>query len=169
MLTSPVLVLNASFEPISITSVRKAVLLTLKGIATVEEISDRPLRTARMTIPQPSVIKLREYRNIPRRANIVSRRNIFIRDRFMCQYCKKKLTGDSLTLDHVIPQSRGGKSDWGNLVACCKPCNNSKGSQTPEEAGLDLPRRSLYSVHTGRHLVRQAGEDNELWKRYLFY
>jgi 5-methylcytosine-specific restriction endonuclease McrA len=169
MLNTPVLVLNASYEPISITSARKAVRLVLKGIAETEALSGRSLRSGRTSFPLPSVIRLRVYRDIPRRANVVTRKNIFMRDRFTCQYCKRRLLSNSLTLDHVIPQSRGGKSDWGNLVACCKPCNNKKGNQTPEEAGLTLPKRSLYSVHTSRHLVRQAGEDNEDWRKYLFY
>ncbi len=169
MLNSPVLVLNASYEPISICSVKKAVILVMKGAACVQENYARHLRAARIKMPVPSVIRLLTYRHLPRRANVVSRRNILIRDRYICQYCKDKHAPGSLTLDHVIPRSRGGASDWGNLVACCYSCNNRKGNKTPEEAGLTLPKRSIYSIHTSRHLVRQAGEDNELWRKYLFY
>ncbi len=169
MLNSPVLVLNTAYEPVAICSVKKAVTLVFKGAAAVEANSGRVLRAARMTFPRPSVIRLLTYRHLPRRANVVSRRNILIRDRFACQYCKKVLPAAGLTLDHVIPRSRGGASDWGNMVACCYACNNKKGSRTPEEAGLTLPKRSIYSIHTSRHLVRQAGEDNELWRPYLFY
>lgn len=169
MLTSSVLVLNASYEPISICSARKAIMLVLKGIARTEETTGTVIRSARMSFPQPSVIKLEEYRRIPVRANILSRRNILLRDRFTCAYCKKKLTGVNLTLDHVVPKSRGGADEWSNLVACCRPCNNRKGSRTPEEAGLPVPKRAAYSIHTSRHLVRQSGEENESWKKYLFY
>lgn len=169
MLNSPVLVLNGSYEPISITSVKKAIILICKGAAIVEETYSRSLRAARITMPVPSVIRLLRYRHIPRRANVVSRRNILTRDRFTCTYCRSKLTAKELTLDHVMPRSRGGASDWANLVACCYACNNRKGNKTPEEAGLTLPKRSIYSIHTSRHLVRQAGEDNEAWRRYLFY
>lgn len=169
MLRTPVLVLNASFEPISITTARKAIVLVMKGLAYVEQRSNEVLRSARLTIPLPSVIRLLYYRRLPRRVNVVSRRNILTRDRFTCQYCKEKFPASDLTMDHVIPRSRYGASDWGNLVTCCKPCNNRKGNQTPAEAGLDLPLRALYSVHTSRHLVRQAGEENADWRPYLFY
>lgn len=169
MLSTPVLVLNASYEPISITSARKAVSLVLKGIACIEAHSGQAIRSARQVWPLPSVIRLAEYRKIPVRANVLCRKNIFMRDRFTCQYCRKKLIGANLTLDHVMPVSRGGKFEWNNLVSCCKPCNNRKGNRTLEEAGLTLPKRSMYSIHTSRHLVRQAGEDNETWKKYLFY
>lgn len=169
MLSSPVLVLNASYEAISITSVRKAIILVMKGVAHVEATSGKVLRAARMSLPQPSVVRLLEYRKIPLRANVLSRRNILVRDRYTCVYCRKKLSNSELTLDHVIPQSRGGGSDWDNLVAACKPCNNRKGSQTPQEAGLTVPKRPKFSIHTARHLVRQVGEDNAIWRPYLFY
>lgn len=169
MFSAPVLVLNASYEAISICSTRKAVMLVLKGVAHVEQSSGCVVRSARMSFPIPSVIRLDSYRRIPVRANVISRRNILLRDRYTCQYCKKKFPAGNLTLDHVVPRSRSGGNDWGNLVACCKPCNNKKGDRTPEEAGLTLGKRSLYGIHTSRQLVRQAGEDNEAWRPYLFY
>src|SRR5262245_15883161 len=132
----PVLVLNASYEPINICAARRALVLVLKGVASAEEVTHHHVASARKTLRLPSVIRLLEYRRIPHQARALSRKNILMRDRYTCQYCHKTMPSSELTLDHVIPRSRAGETTWENLVACCHPCNNKKGSRTPEEAGF---------------------------------
>ncbi len=166
----PVLVLNASYEPINICAARRALVLVLKGVATAEEQSHITVRSAVQSILLPSVIRLVGYRRIPHQTRSLSRKNILIRDRFTCQYCQRTLGSTELTLDHVIPRSRSGETAWENLVACCHDCNNRKGSRTPEEAGMRLSRQPRpFSLHTSRHLMRLVGKGDEQWKKYLFY
>jgi 5-methylcytosine-specific restriction endonuclease McrA len=169
-LQKPVLVLNASYEPINICAARRALVLVLKGIASAEEHSANAVHSARRTLRVPSVIRLLEYRRIPHQTRALSRKNILMRDRYTCQYCLKVLPAAELTLDHVIPRSRAGESAWENLVACCHSCNNRKGSRTPEEAGFKLARQPRpFSLHTSRHLIRLLGKGDEQWRKYLFY
>ena len=169
-LQKPVLVLNASYEPINVCAARRALVLVLKGIAAPEEISANAVHSARRSIKVPSVIRLLEYRRIPCQTRALSRKNILMRDRYTCQYCLKIMAPGELTLDHVIPRSRAGESAWENLVACCHHCNNRKGSRTPEEAGMKLVRQPRpFSLHTSRHLMRLLGKSDEQWRKYLFY
>ena len=166
----PVLVLNASYEPINICAARRAIVLVLKGVATAEEQSHVTIRSAVQAVRLPSVIRLIGYRRIPHQTRALSRKNILIRDRFTCQYCLRTLPSGELTLDHVVPRSRLGETAWENLVACCHDCNNRKGSLTPEEAGMRLARQPRpFSLHTSRHLMRLLGKSDEQWKKYLFY
>src|ERR1700689_2387420 len=116
-LQKPVLVLNASYEPINICAARRALVLVLKGVASAEEEATLHVCRARNTVSVPSVIRLLEYRRIPHQTRALSRKNILMRDRYTCQYCLKILPTGDLTLDHVIPRSRGGSSTWENLVA----------------------------------------------------
>jgi 5-methylcytosine-specific restriction endonuclease McrA len=170
MLQSPVLVLNASYEPINITPVRRAVVLVLKGVATTEEEDGSYVHAARIAFRVPSVIRLREFRRIPFQSRALSRKNILLRDRSTCQFCGRVMPTGELTLDHVIPRSRGGHTDWDNLVACCHSCNNRKGDRTPEEAGLNLMRSPRpFTLHTSRQLMRMMGRSDERWRKYLFY
>ena len=169
-LHNPVLVLNASYEPINICAARRAIVLVLKGLAHPEEISPETLHAARHQFNVPSVIRLLEYRRIPHQNRALSRKNILMRDRHVCQYCGKTGQSASLTLDHVIPRSRGGETAWENLVACCHECNNRKGSRTPEEANMKLARVPRpFSLHTSRHLIRLLGRGEDQWRKYLFY
>jgi 5-methylcytosine-specific restriction endonuclease McrA len=169
-LQKPVLVLNASYEPINICAARRALVLVLKGVASAEEESTLHVHSARNTVKLPSVIRLLEYRRIPHQTRALSRKNILMRDRYTCQYCHRTLPSAELTLDHVVPRSRLGESNWENLVACCNPCNNRKGSRTPDEAGMRLARPPRpFSLHTSRHLMRLLGKSDEQWRKYLFY
>jgi 5-methylcytosine-specific restriction endonuclease McrA len=169
-LQRPVLVLNASFEPINICAARRALVLVLKGLASAEEESVSAVRSARNVVRLPSVIRLLEYRRIPHQTRALSRKNILMRDRYTCQYCHRTLSSSDLTLDHVIPRSRAGESAWENLVACCHPCNNRKGSRTPEEAGMKLTKQPRpFNLHTNRHLMRMLGKGDAQWRKYLFY
>ncbi|MBI3665062.1 MAG: HNH endonuclease, partial [Acidobacteria bacterium] len=153
-LQTPVLVLNASYEPINVCAARRALVLLLKGVASAEEELREYVHSASTAIPVPSVIRLLEYRRIPHQTRALSRKNILIRDRNTCQYCDRVLPSAELTLDHVTPRSRGGESNWENLVACCHRCNNHKGDRMPEEAGMRLVRHPRpFSLHTSRHLM----------------
>jgi 5-methylcytosine-specific restriction endonuclease McrA len=169
-LHAPVLVLNATYEPINITAARRAVVLVLKGVATTEEENGSFIHSARMAIRLPSVIRLTEFRRIPYQTRALSRKNILMRDRYTCQFCGRVLPASELTLDHVVPRSRGGHTDWDNLVACCHTCNNLKGDRFPEETGLRLLRPPRpFTLHTSRQLMRMLGRSDERWRKYLFY
>jgi 5-methylcytosine-specific restriction endonuclease McrA len=170
VMQEPVLVLNATFEPINVTAVRRALVLMIKGVAQAEEMNHTQVHSASRALSVPSVIRLIAYRHIPQQTRALSRKNILMRDRNTCQFCSRMLPASELTLDHVVPRSRGGRSSWENLVACCYQCNNSKGDRTPEEAGLALARRPRpFTVHTSRQLMRQIGNQDEKWRKYLFY
>ena len=168
---TPVLVLNASYEPINICGARRALVLVLKGVAKAEEEHDAILHAARVLMPLPSVIRLLEYRRIPHQTRALSRKNILLRDRNTCQYCGIVLTAGELTLDHVIPRSRSGKSTWENLVACCHPCNRRKGNQLLHElTDMKLLREPRsFSLHTSRHIMRMIGHSDQKWRKYLYY
>jgi 5-methylcytosine-specific restriction endonuclease McrA len=166
----PVLVLNASFEAINVCSMQRAIILTMKGLASVEESYPDVLHTKYADFPMPSVIRLHKYRNVPRQSKALSRKNILMRDMFTCQYCEGVFSANDLTLDHIHPKSKGGGSTWENLVACCFKCNNKKGSHTPEEVGMKLLRKPKpFTLHTSRHLMRQMGKNDAVWQKYLFY
>lgn len=170
LMHSPVLVLNATYEPIHITAARRAIVLVLKGVARTEEENHAVVHSPSFSMLVPSVIRLLEYRHIPRQTRALSRKNILLRDRNTCQFCGNVFPSSELTLDHVIPRSRGGQTAWENLVACCHRCNNIKGDRTPEEAGLMLIRRPRpYTLHTSRQLMRLLGHAEEKWRKYLFY
>ena len=167
---TPVLVLNASYEPINICAARRAVVLVLKGVAMTEEENGHHLHAARFTMRLPSVIRLLEYRRIPHQTRALSRKNILLRDRNSCQYCGDAMSSSELTLDHVVPRSRGGLSSWENLVACCHPCNRQKGNQLVHEAGMRLLREPrAFTLHTSRHIMRMIGRSDAKWRKYLFY
>jgi 5-methylcytosine-specific restriction endonuclease McrA len=134
-----VLVLNASYEPLNVCSVRRAHVLVWKGKAEVIEDLDRPLRAASSTFRWPHVIRLLAYVRVPRAVQRrISRRALFARDGWRCVYCGSS-TG-RLTLDHVVPRSRGGESSWENVVTACAPCNLRKGDRLLDESGLSLTR-----------------------------
>lgn len=168
-LLRPVLVLNASYEPIHVCAVRRAVILIVKGVALAEESGDGMLRSPSRAMDVPSVIRLLEYRRIPRQTRAISRKNILLRDQYTCQYCNQRFGAGDLTLDHVIPRSRGGANTWENLVACCLRCNNLKGDRLPDEAAMHLSRKPKpFNLHTSRNLMRQMGQRQESWRKYLF-
>jgi 5-methylcytosine-specific restriction endonuclease McrA len=132
-----VLVLNASYEPLNVTSVRRAHVLVFKGKAEVIEDAGKPLRSAAAEFVWPHVIRLLQFVRVPKAVQRkISRRALFARDGWRCQYCGTE--GGKLTLDHVVPRSRGGESSWENVVTSCSPCNLRKGNRTLDEAGMRL-------------------------------
>jgi 5-methylcytosine-specific restriction endonuclease McrA len=134
-----VLVLNATYEPINVCTVRRAVVLLLKEKAEVVEQSGRRLRSPTMSVTRPLVIRLVTYVRVPRdpRRRKLTRRAVFARDSWTCQYCGAR---SNLTVDHVIPRSKGGPSTWDNIVASCAPCNRRKGDRLPPQADMTLRR-----------------------------
>jgi 5-methylcytosine-specific restriction endonuclease McrA len=165
-----VLVLNASFEPINVCNARRAVVLILKGVAFAEESSASWIHSARFSMPLPSVIRLTEYIHIPFERKSLSRKNILLRDHNTCQYCGRIFPPQELTLDHIVPRSRGGDSTWDNLVTSCRFCNNRKGDRSPEDTGMRLLKRpQAYNLHVNRQIIRYLGRSDESWRKYLFY
>jgi 5-methylcytosine-specific restriction endonuclease McrA len=138
------LALNASFEPLTIVSVRRALRLVLDRKAEILEVDEtRVFRSERREMPCPVVIRLVRYVHVPRKfRRQVTNTFLFARDGYSCQYCgrhRRELRGrEFLTRDHVVPLSRGGGNDWGNVVAACSPCNNRKGNRLPREVGMKL-------------------------------
>jgi len=167
LIYKPVLVINASYEPLEITSVRDALkkLVTRKAVMEIEH--DREVYRG---MHLPSVIRLVELRRVPHHGTRLTKKNLLLRDHYRCQYCGERFKAEHLTLDHVTPQSRGGPSSWENLVMACRPCNHRKGNKTPDEAGMTLrhkPRR--LTIHTSKHIMRWMGmEEDERWGKYLY-
>ena len=160
-----VLVLNASYEPLNITTWRRAVVMVLKGKA--EGLEHDPARRIRDDTWLPTVIRLRHYVRVPYKPLPLTRRNLFHRDGHRCQYCGT--SSDQLSVDHVVPRSRGGLDTWENVTTACLPCNVRKGNRTPREAGMPLarqPHRPLSSLNfeASRHI--SAGLHGE-WAKYV--
>jgi 5-methylcytosine-specific restriction endonuclease McrA len=134
-----VLVLNASYEPINVCTVRRAVVLLLKAKAEVVDHATWELRSERAAMSRPVVIRLNTYIVVPRDTHRrkITRRAVFARDNWTCQYCGSR---SNLTVDHVIPRSKGGGSTWDNIVASCAPCNRRKADHLPDKAGMH-PKR----------------------------
>jgi len=160
-----VLVLNATFEPINVCTVRRAVVLLLKAKAEVIEHGEWDLRSATHSIHRPVVIRLVTYVRIPRDTHRrkITRRAVFARDGWTCQYCGSR---SNLTVDHVVPKSKGGVSTWENIVASCAPCNRRKGNALPRQVGMHLikePRTPSPTVfiHVASPSIPSA------WQQYL--
>ena len=168
MSNSSVLVLNATYEPINIVSVRRAVVLLLKEKAELVEAAQAELRSGRGRMPRPAVIRLVYFVRIPRLIGVpLSRRTVLARDHYTCQYCGATPGRAELTVDHVQPRSKGGETAWENVVAACRRCNLRKGNHTPEEANLVLRSRPGRPRFIALALVAQTA-DNELWQKYMY-
>ncbi len=162
-----VLVLNATYEPITVVSVRRAVVLLLKEKAEIVEAAKAELRSQRFTLPTPLVIRLVYYVRIPYRVSLpVTRRTVLARDHFTCQYCGAQPSRKELTVDHILPRSRGGRTVWENVTTACKRCNGRKGSRTPEEANMRLlspPGRPRYVALA----MIEGSESRQVWDKYI--
>jgi 5-methylcytosine-specific restriction endonuclease McrA len=134
------LLLNVTYEPLRTISWERAIILMLLNKVEVVETYAQQVRSVRFSYLVPAVVRLVKYARQPRHDVRFTRQNIYLRDQYQCQYCGKKLQSEQLTYDHVIPRSRGGKTNWQNIVTCCHPCNKRKGGKTPEQAGLKLLR-----------------------------
>ncbi len=165
----PVLLLNASFEPLRIIHWKRALTLLFAGKVEVLEEYTREIHSVSLTLRLPAVVRL--YTLIRVRTNGVkfSRQNIYARDGYQCQYCGRKPPISELTYDHVIPRALGGVTDWTNIVTCCVTCNRRKGGKLPEQSGLRLlrpPRKPAWNTQVSMTLGLRNPPDS--WRTYLF-
>jgi 5-methylcytosine-specific restriction endonuclease McrA len=160
-----VLVLNATYEPINVCMVRRAVVLLLKDKAELLDQAAWRLHSEHATHPRPVVIRLVAYVKVPRDTHRrkITRRAVFARDSWTCQYCGSRA---NLTVDHVIPRSKGGDSSWTNIVASCAPCNRRKGDVLAAQAGMTLKRAPRApSPHVFIHVASPTIPP--AWRQYL--
>lgn len=171
VLSRKALLLNASYEPLSLVTAPKALTLVWRRVAEVLEFDGgRFIHTTRFAFEVPSVIRLTEYIDIRARHNrVTNRHRILSRDHYRCQYCGKRGSAFDLTLDHILPRSRGGRTVAENLVSACRACNNRKSDRTPEEARMPLltnPAALYYGLE--RASLQQSAQARPEWRKYLF-
>ncbi len=160
-----VLLLNQNYEPLTVCSARRAVVLLFQGKAEMLAPADGlRIHTVSTSYSLPSVVRLWKYRKVPFKRIMLTRKNIMMRDNNRCQYCGT--TKGPMSVDHIIPKTMGGKDTWHNLVCACSRCNNKKGNRTPEQAGMKLlrkPTRPSYITFIQRHYGIA-----DQWRPYLF-
>lgn len=175
MIDAPVLVLNRNYQPVNVTNVRRALVMLYAGVARALDAEyqqfdfqswaalsaqiDDSVGTVNQRIRTPRIVILQAYDRVPMGRIRFSRHNIFARDDHVCQYCGKPYPRTMLNLDHVIPRSRGGRTNWENIVTSCVKCNFKKGGRTPKEANMALsrlPKKPKWSelIHLPRMRVR---------------
>ncbi|MGI8644524.1 MAG: HNH endonuclease [Thermomicrobiales bacterium] len=162
-----VLVLNQNYEPLNVCNARRAIVMVFDGKAEILEEYPFVVRSTRSIFPFPSVIRMTYLIRRPRPRVKLTRREIFIRDGYTCQYCGRN--GHNLTIDHFVPRSRGGGHTWENLVSACKSCNHRKGGKSPQQARMLLrtdpkePRAGMY--YTIERRLDSAVTDS--WWKFL--
>ncbi len=158
------LILNATYEPLSVVPTRRAIVLVLNAKADVVETNGAVWRSEHMEIPSPSVIRLRNFVAVPYARRVpLNRRAVFLRDDYTCQYCGARAEN----VDHVVPKTQGGRHEWLNVVAACRRCNSKKGGRTPSQAGLRL-RRSPREPDRHAWVAVALGSDPDVaWEPYL--
>ena len=160
-----VLVLNENYEALNICRVRRAVILVIRGKAEVIENGRGELHAMNTSVPIPSVVRLTQFVKRPRQRKRLTRFEVFNRDKYTCQYCGRE-TKD-ITLDHILPKSRGGGHEWDNVVGCCFACNLKKAGHTPAEAGMKLLRQPLppppAAFSIPYHYLRTHAE----WRKFI--
>lgn len=183
VLQRPTLVLNRSWQPVNVATVARALVMVWSDTARVvdpadyqlydwenwadlEAADDQPfVQAVSQRIRVPEVVTLTDFNRLPSTTVAFSRRNIFKRDRMLCQYCGKKLRSEDATIDHVVPRSHGGGSSWENCVLACVRCNHSKADRTPQKAGLtllNLPKQPNWNPVYSQYSVRY-----ESWSKFI--
>jgi 5-methylcytosine-specific restriction endonuclease McrA len=162
------LLLNASYEPLTVLSLKRAMLLVLDERAEVVVADeDDPVRSPSCSFPRPIVIRLIAYVKIPYRAKVaLNKRNLYSRDGGICQYCGDKIGMSAATIDHVTPRSRGGKNTWENVCLACGPCNYEKGDRLLSEIGWETLTRPSVPRREGKHILVGLVA-HESWAEYL--
>jgi 5-methylcytosine-specific restriction endonuclease McrA len=155
-----VLVLNSDYTPLNVTTIRRGFILVIKGKAEVLREDTQKIVTTIGEFVRPLVIRLLNYVRFTSAPLKLNRKRLYRRDDNQCVYCSSK---KSLTIDHVLPKSRGGKNTWGNLVTCCNPCNIKKGNRTPEESGMKL-RKKPYEPSIFSFVL--SSDVEELWEDF---
>lgn len=164
MINSPVLVLNQNYQPLNVCNVRRAIVLLGRGKAEIIINGRGHIRTISLLVQVPSVIRLVYMVRRPLVRRRLSRRAIFYRDGFRCQYCGKE--SKNMTLDHIMPRSRGGPHVWENVVSACIPCNHRKAGLTPKEANMRMlkkptaPRPNPYYMFHHRSILEE-------WRQFM--
>lgn len=161
----PVLVLNANYEPINVCSTRRAVTLILAGKADMVANGRGSIRTVSKLIPRPSIIRLESQIHRPRPRIKLTRREVFRRDNYTCQYCGRR--DISLTVDHVIPRHMGGKHIWTNVVAACATCNHRKGGRRLDEMHMRLMHTPQEPPASAQYIFGKHLTDNSEWAQYI--
>jgi 5-methylcytosine-specific restriction endonuclease McrA len=164
-MNDPVLVLNANFEPLNVCDTRRAIGLILTGKAEMVANGRGYIHTMRARLPRPSVIRLEHMVRRPRPRVKLTKREIFRRDNYTCQYCGRQMA--HLTIDHVMPRHRGGQHRWDNLVAACAQCNRHKGGRTAIEANMNLRHRPAEPAATANYMFGRHLADNADWGKYI--
>lgn len=183
LLDNPTLVLNRNWLPVHVATVARALVLVFKGAAGVVDPQDfriytwsdwsrlRPrdgepfIQAVTMRLRVPEVVTLPHCDRLPATTVTFSRRNLFKRDRFVCQYCGVQMAADELTIDHVVPRSQGGESSWENCVLACVACNKRKADRIPQEAGLRLRKRPVQPRWNPLYAARHVRIES--WSRFL--
>jgi 5-methylcytosine-specific restriction endonuclease McrA len=160
-----VLLLNFTYEPLGVLDVARAVRLLFARKVEVVHRGERVLRTTSVEFPLPSVVRLLYYVRRVRKRVALTKKNVLLRDDYVCAYCTSRGGGD-MTVDHVVPRSRGGRSAWENLVACCSACNARKRDRTPQEARMPLRRPPREPRFIPWVVVRRNTAPDE-WAKYL--
>ena len=165
-----VLLLNRNYEPISVIGWKRAICLFMLEKVEVVKTYDEEITTARIKFNFPAVVRLLNSFKNQQRTISFTKRNVFARDKWICQYCYQGFDPDDLTIDHVIPKSRGGKTEWENIVSCCRKCNVKKGSKTPLEAGMILKKHPVVPswIPIMRFLISRKSIPVE-WKEFCYF
>lgn len=182
ILKKPTLILNRNWQPVNVASVARALVLVWNEHArfvdpdtyqlfdwnewsNLEPVGEQFIQAVSRKIRVPEVVTLSEYDRVPSTNVTFSRRNLFKRDRYTCQYCGHQPPADQLTIDHVVPRAHGGGSTWENCVLACMDCNHAKADRTPEQAGMRLrkkPTRPQWNPCYSRHTLRVSS-----WQKFL--
>jgi 5-methylcytosine-specific restriction endonuclease McrA len=161
----PVLVLNANYEPLNICTTRRAIGLMMTGKAMMLANGRGVIHTVSRSFERPSVVRLLYMVHRPRPRVKLTKREIFRRDNYTCQYCGRKMT--HLTIDHIMPRHRGGRHSWQNLVSACPPCNRRKGGRTPAEAGMALLSQPGEPTASAEYLFGHMVERYDEWQDFI--
>lgn len=161
-----VLMLNQNYEPLTVCSARRAIVLMFQGKAEMIETADGlKIRTVTKSYSLPSVVRLWQYHRVPYRNIVLTRKNVITRDGHRCQYCGT--SKGSMTIDHIVPRKRKGADTWENMVSACIRCNNKKGDRTPEQASMRLLKKPTRPSHIN-FIQRYVRSDDHRWRPYLF-
>jgi 5-methylcytosine-specific restriction endonuclease McrA len=167
------LLLNSTYEPLQVISWQRAITMTWLEKVEVLRNYERVVRSVSRAISLPAVVRLRDYVRLRRVRLGFSRRSVFTRDSYRCQYCGEQCSPAEVTCDHVLPRSQGGATDWENVVAACTDCNRSKGGRTPAQAGMKLLRRPrqpddlplVFRIELGNRAAPEAWHEFLTWSR----
>jgi len=165
MLQLQVLVLNQNYEPLSVCTAKRAIVLVFLGKAEIIEHRNQQIHATFESFMLPSIVRLMAYVRIPNTGIILSRKNVIKRDGHQCQYCGT--TRGPMTVDHIVPKVRKGEDTWENLVCACQICNNKKGDRPLDQVNMSLQRKPRQPTRI--HFIRDfIGVGDHTWRPYLF-